>query len=203
MGLMVVVWFLWNTWFIYPLKILVVFFHELSHGLVALVTGGRVEEIRLTANEGGVCMTAGGSRFLTLTAGYLGSLIFGGVILALAAKSSKDRLISMTLGGIVLLVCLIWIRPLFGFGFIFAALTGAALIAVGAYLPMRVNDLLNKTIGLTSCLYAVMDIKSDILQNPRQLSDASMLAQLTHIPAFVWGIVWIAIALLTSLFSSH
>jgi hypothetical protein len=198
--LMVVVWFLWNSWLIYPLKILVVFFHELSHGLAAILTGGRIVQIRLMANEGGLCVTAGGSRFLTLSAGYLGSLVFGGAILLLSAKSGQDRLISATLGAILLLGSLIWIRPLIGFGFIFAALAGGALIAAGVYLPMNVNDLLNKTIGLTSCLYALMDIKSDILDRPGLPSDAAMLGELTGIPGFLWGILWIAIALLLALF---
>ena len=191
---MVVVWFLWNTWIIYPLKILVVFFHELSHGLAAIVTGGRIVEIQLAASEGGLCVTSGGSRFLTLTAGYLGSLAFGGAILLLAARSRHDRYVSMALGAIVLLVCLVWIRPVLGFGFLFASLAGCALIAAGAYLPGGANDLLNKTIGLTSCLYAVMDIKSDILARPGLRSDATMLAELTGVPGLVWGILWIVIA---------
>ena len=35
-----VLWFLWNTPFVYPLKIIVVLLHEISHGLVAVMTGG-------------------------------------------------------------------------------------------------------------------------------------------------------------------
>jgi hypothetical protein len=194
LGLMVVVWFLWNSWVIFPLKILVVFFHELSHGLTALATGGRIVEIRLAANEGGLCITAGGSRFLTLNAGYLGSLVWGGVILLLAARTKSGRGISICLGVLVLVVCAIWIRPVLGFGFVFAAVAGLALIAAGVWLTAGVNGLLNKTIGLTSCLYAVMDIKSDILSRPGAQSDATMLAAATGVPAFLWGILWIVIA---------
>jgi len=40
---LVAILFLWNTWVVYPLKILVVFFHELSHGLMAVVTGGSIK----------------------------------------------------------------------------------------------------------------------------------------------------------------
>ena len=36
---------LWGTWRIDPLKILVFFFHELSHGLAATLTGGSIVEI--------------------------------------------------------------------------------------------------------------------------------------------------------------
>lgn len=200
LALMVAVWLLWNTQVIYPLKILVVFFHELSHGLAALITGGRIVEIHLTAAEGGLCITEGGSRFLILTAGYLGSLAFGGTILMLAAKTKRDRWISRALGAIVLIVCLIWVRPVLGFGFLFAAIAGLALLVTGHYLPAHTNDLLNKTIGLTSCLYAVMDIKSDILDRPGLPSDATQLAEQTGIPGTLWGVAWIAVALALGLF---
>ena len=62
--------FFWNSGIVYPLKILVVFFHELSHGLMAVFTGGSIREIQLFAAQGGLCVTAGGNRFLTLSAGY-------------------------------------------------------------------------------------------------------------------------------------
>ena len=68
---------LWNTVVVYPFRVFVVFLHEISHGLAAVLTGGRVVSIGLSANEGGVCVTRGGSPFLVLNAGYLGSLSVG------------------------------------------------------------------------------------------------------------------------------
>ena len=41
-GIFVVVYCLWNTSLVYPLKILVVFFHEISHGVAAVLTGGSI-----------------------------------------------------------------------------------------------------------------------------------------------------------------
>ena len=67
----------WDTIIIYPLKILTVFFHELSHALAAIVTGGKVLEIVLVPEQGGHCLIAGGNGFLVSSAGYLGSLIWG------------------------------------------------------------------------------------------------------------------------------
>ena len=88
---MVVVGFFWDSVVVYPLKILVVFFHELSHGLVAMLTGGEIVRIEVVKEQGGLCVTRGGSRFLTLSAGYLGSLMWGGVIVMLAARTRHDR----------------------------------------------------------------------------------------------------------------
>ena len=51
------------------------------------------------------------------------------------------------------------------------------------------------TLGLTSALYAILDIKSDILDRPHLRSDAFMLSELTGIPTVAWGAIWIAAAL--------
>jgi hypothetical protein len=190
----------WNTWAVYPLKILVVFFHELSHGLAAWVTGGSIERIELVAQQGGLCVTRGGSTFLTLSAGYLGSLFWGGVILVVAARTRHDKWFTMGLGILLLLVTLLFIRPLVGFGFAFGLFTGGAMVAAGRLLPEKANDLLLKVIGLTSCLYAVLDIKSDILDRSYLRSDARMLAEYTGIPTLVWGVVWILLAVVAAMF---
>ncbi len=192
---------LWNTWFVYPLKVLVVFFHELAHGLAAIVTGGSIVRIKLTRQQGGLCVTQGGVRFVVLTAGYLGSLLFGGAVLLLAARSQDDKKISGTLAAILLLVTLLFVRPWFGFGMIFGVVAGGGLLLAALYLGKDANDWLLRVIGIVSCLYAVLDIKSDILDRPEANSDAHMLAELTGIPTLFWGLLWIAIALvLTFLF---
>jgi hypothetical protein len=193
LALVVVATLLWNTWIVYPLKILVVFFHELSHGLAAVVTGGSIVRIEVVAQEGGLCLTRGGSRFITLSAGYLGSLVWGGIILVIAARTRLDKVLSVLLGVILLVVTLFYVRPFAGFGFIFGLLSALALGALGLWLSEEINDFVLKLVGLTSCLYAVLDIKSDILDRPEVRSDAAMLGELTHIPTVVWGVIWIAL----------
>lgn len=196
--IMLAVVYLWNTWVVYPLKILVVFFHELSHGLMAVITGGSIKEIRIVAAQGGVCVTAGGNRFLTLSAGYLGSLVLGGVILVLATRTRYDQTIATVIGGLMILISLLFVRPIISFGIFFGLLSGLAMIAAGKYLSEDSNDFILKVIGLTSCLYAVLDIKSDVLDRPYLRSDARMLAELTHLPTMFWGLLWITIAVIAA-----
>lgn len=195
----VVVWLLWDTWWVYPLKMLVVLFHELSHGMAAIATGGSIAGIELMAREGGLCRTLGGNRFLTLSAGYLGSLLWGGLILVAAARSRVDQTVTTVLGALLLLVALAWVRPIVSFGFLFALAAGALLLLAGLKAPERFNDWLLKLIGLTSMLYAVLDIKDDVLDRPHLLeSDASQLAQVTGLPTLFWGLLWMGIALVAA-----
>ena len=46
-----------------------------------------------------------------------------------------------------------------------------------------------------SALYAVWDIASDVLLRSMPMSDASALADLTGVPAVVWGVLWVAASL--------
>ena len=190
-----VICLLWSTPLVYPLRLLVVFFHELSHALMALATGGSVLHIELSPLEGGLAYTAGGSRFLTLSAGYLGSLVWGGAILWAATRLRGGRIVTGALAGLLLLVCLLWVRPIFSFGVLFCLVVAAGLLFVAVRLHHDYNDLLLKLIGLTSLLYAPLDILDDVLLRGGHPSDARMLAEMTFIPTLVWGVLWGAVSL--------
>jgi hypothetical protein len=193
----VLLWALWDTAIIYPVKVFVVLLHEVSHGLAAMATGGSVERIVLNANQGGAAYTVGGSPFFTLSAGYLGSLLWGVLFVMLAfSKRLRPRWIINVLGFAVLLVTVLTVRNLFGFAFGLAF--GGALLASARYLSQGTNRVLLMGLGLTSALYAILDIKSDIISRPELRSDAAMLAEMTGIPTIFWGFLWIGIALLVS-----
>jgi len=193
----IALWVLWNTPLVYPLKLFVVLLHELSHAAVAVVTGGRIEAIVLTAQEGGVCRCSGGNAFLTLSAGYLGSLGWGALLIEASRLRGKGpRFVLAATGVAVFALALLVVRNLFGF--LFGLAFGVALVTAARLLPARLAPPLLVTLGLTSCLYALLDIKSDIIDRPWLHSDAHMLAELTGVPTVVWGILWIGLAITAS-----
>jgi hypothetical protein len=96
----------------------------------------------------------------------------------------------------VVVLTLLFVRSLFGFAF--GLLFGAALVVAGQRLSEGVNRVVLVTLGLTSTLYAILDIKSDVLDRPHLESDAFMLAELTGIPTVAWGVLWIAVALVVA-----
>lgn len=194
----VAVTLLWNTPVVYPLKIFVVFMHEISHGIAAMATGGQIVEIVVVSQEGGHAITRGGSPFWTLTAGYLGSLVWGGLILLLAARARLDKTLSVILGLGMIAVSILYLRNPFGLGFGIAF--GAALLISGKFLNRSVNRWILQVIGVTSCLYAILDIKSDILDRAHLRSDARMLAEMTNIPTLFWGVLWILLAIAGTIF---
>lgn len=201
LGIAIAIGALWRTPFIKPLKLFVVFLHEASHALATVATGGQVVEIQLFFSEGGMALSQGGSRFWTLMAGYLGSLLWGGLILILASRTRFTRALAVGIGVAVAGVTLFHVRNLAGWGF--GAAFGGAMIAGGMLLREGFVNWMLRVIGLTSCLYAIYDISSDVLMRPEVGSDARMLAEYTHFPPFLpttyqtifWGLVWMVLSI--------
>jgi hypothetical protein len=191
LGLLAVL--LWDTFVVYPFRLFVVLLHEISHGLAALATGGQIVSIGMSFDEGGVCLTRGGSRFLVLNAGYLGSLLWGALFLVLGVRRRRAPTVIAAVGLFALVVTLLYVRTWFGFFYGLAA--GLALVAVASRLKPVVSEVLLATLGAMSCLYAVWDIASDVLLRTAAESDASALARLTGVPAVLWGVVWTALSL--------
>ena len=189
-----VLWWFWDTQWVYPLKMFVVLLHELSHGFVAILTGGWIDRIVLNPAEGGACYCPGGSAFLTLSAGYLGSLVWGGLLVMAGHEMGRwSRPITLVIGAAVVGLTVAYVRG--SFGLVFGVAFGLSLIAVARLLPVVVNKVVLTTLGLTSCLYALLDIKSDVIDRPELRSDARMLAEMTGVPTLVWGGLWILLAL--------
>ena len=193
--------YLWDTQWVYPLKLVVVFLHEISHGIAAVATGGSVVEIQVFQGEGGHCVTAGGNAAVIYSAGYLGSLLFGVLLLLLSTRTRAERGVSVVLGvllGGVAAAVVPWSEN--AFGKVFGMLTGALLVAFGV-LPRVVPATVLRIVAVTSCLYAILDIKSDVLDRPGLDSDAVRLAEVTEISARVWGGLWIGISLVVTFFA--
>ncbi len=187
----------WDHAVLYPLKILVVLFHELSHGLAAVVSGGAIDHIEISMEQGGLCTTRGGSSFLILNAGYLGSLICGALLLIAGARTRHDRILVGLLGAVLVAVTLLYVRSVFGFAY--GVATGVALVAIAWLLPNVVSDFLLTVLGMVSCLYAIWDIGSDVIFRSVPGSDAHQLAELTGIPSLVWGVFWIVLAVVNTI----
>ena len=184
---------LWNTFVAYPFRVFVVFLHEISHGLAAILSGGELVSIGLSPNEGGVAVTRGGWRFLVLSAGYLGSLLFGALFLLLGGRRRWAPGIVGLLGIFTLVVTLVYVRT--WFGLLYGLLAAGIFILFASKLKAEASEILLAAVGVMSCLYAVWDIASDVLRRSMPRRDASALADLTGVPAVVWGVLWVAASL--------
>ncbi len=180
---------------VYPFRLFVVFLHEISHALAAVLTGGQVLSIAISPQEGGVCVTRGGWPFLVLNAGYLGSLLFGALFLLLGARRRNARPVVAAIGIFTLAAAVLYVRS--WFGFVYCLIAGLVFLVVSTKLAPAGSELLLAAVGAMSALYAVADIASDVIFRHSAASDAAALARATGIPSVAWGVVWIGLSLLT------
>ena len=133
--------FLWNSVLLAPFKLIAVFLHEFSHALATWVTCGRVVAIQVSValylvcamsamcyecvcapvyaqineNYGGMIRTDGGVRWLILSAGYTGSVVWGCFFMLMSWTKGATRVAA----GLFMLSCVgtcvvlrIEVRPL-------------------------------------------------------------------------------------------
>lgn len=188
----------WDYSILYPLKLLVVFFHESSHALATLLTGGTVKELIINKDQGGHVISQGGNRFIILSAGYIGSLLWGVVIYLASVKSQYDKIIMRILGISIIIITVFLSRSLFSW--LFGLLTGGGMLLMATYLAEHYNDFALRIIGLTSMLYAPLDIYSDTISRSHLPSDAYLLAEYTGGATILWGGIWIIISIMVILY---
>lgn len=193
LGFAGIIFALWQTPIVLPLKLIVVFFHELSHGLAALVTGGEIESIAVTADQGGLTVTRGGSAFAILSAGYLGSLLIGMALFAAALRSAADRLVLALLGVVLVAVAALYVRE--GFALAFSLGAGGLMLAGARWLSGLGADLILRLIGLASMIYVPYDILSDTILRAPLHSDARMLAEEVGGATVLWGGLWLIVSI--------
>ncbi len=191
-ALTIAVFALWSTPFVLPLKLLVVVFHEVSHGAAAVLTGGSIDSISVNFQQGGEAWTRGGSRFLILTAGYMGSLLIGVGLLLAALRGRADRAIVAGLGVLLLVVLVLYVRDIPSA--LITMTTGVALLAAAQFLRSQICDLILRIIGLSSIIYVPYDIFDDTLRRASLPSDARLLAQEVGGTTMMWGALWLILS---------
>jgi len=168
---------------------LVTITHEGAHGVAALLTGRRLQGIRLHSDASGLTVSSGrpsGPGMVTmLLAGYLGSAVVGlGAVALLIAGHSLGLL---WLFVILLALLLVQIRNFYGFVLIIGC--AVVLIMVSWYLPATMQSGLAYVLTWTLLLAAPKPVLELIRQRRggrAPHSDADQLARLTRVPAGLW-----------------
>lgn len=187
--------FLWHSVILLPFKLVVVLIHEVWHALAAIVTGGKVEEIRLATDQSGLTRFRGGSYVVASSAGYVGSSLTGAALLWASARPRIAPFVLGLLGALLLGMTLLYVPLRNPFGFAFGLLAGALLLFAASW---RSEILMVAIMGLAvmCCLYSVYDF-GDYLLGDAASTDAGLLARHLGLPflAVPIGIGWSLLSL--------
>jgi len=196
----------------YPFRIFVTFIHEGGHAIAALLTGNSVGSLSVAMNASGETYTTQGgllSQTFVASAGYLGSMAYGGLLLVLIRKAIAARIVLIGSAAVIFTLTLIYgfLTPILSWGalsgipftFIAGTSLSVGLVALARFASARVATFFVSFLAVQCVLNALLDLKTVFfLSSPFTTSvptDAVNMAKATGIPAFIWAIIWIAIAL--------
>ncbi|UCX04631.1 M50 family metallopeptidase [Shewanella glacialimarina] len=173
-----------------PFKWFESYFHELSHGIATIMSGGVVSSIQLFPNGAGLCYSQGGNAIFIAFAGYLGAALWGYLIFLLATWRDGIRFTLSLLAFTILASIILWARDLLSIA-ILLCLTGLILLPLKLKNSRPLNSLL-RILGLMIILNAMASPM--VLFGLAGQGDAAALAQMTWIPAWIWVVIWLVVS---------
>jgi len=209
-----VLWYIPFAWLLYyPFEIFVTFIHEGGHALAAVLTGNSVDYLWVATNasgEVGVPPTSGViSQLFISSAGYIGAMAFGALLLVLIRKAVAARIVLLVSGIYIFALTIIFglIKPALSLnqlsGIPFTLLAGVVisigLVLIARFASARVATFFMSFLAVQCVLNALFDLKTVFSQSspfaPTVHTDAANMANATGIPAIFWAGFWIMLAL--------
>ncbi len=178
-----------------PLILLNTHVHELCHALAALATGGSVSSIQVHADTSGVTHVAGGAAVVVAAAGYVGTSIVGGIMIAGARSHKGARQMLWVLFGFLAFALLLFVR-----GDAIGLLSGFAWAIAIALCARRLKDdaaiFAAQFLGIQLCLSSFFSFLTllNMSWHDGGHSDAKIMESVSGIPAVFWASCWMLIS---------
>jgi len=193
---------------LYPFKLLATWMHEISHGVVMLITGAGFDHMDVYRDGSGLAYAQRKvgdiGRALVAAAGYMGTPVFGAGFLIFGQTARAARRALGVIGALLVATALIAIGG--RFGQIAVACTGAVALVGALALGDRWVIQVANFIAAQACVNAVVDIR--VLYRPTLVvdgkvmrsSDAHTMADATFGTTEPWAIwLWATVWLVWSL----
>lgn len=177
-------------WLIAPFKWFEVFFHEISHGLMALATGGTIERIDIQYVGSGTCYYRGGYQPMVTFFGYTGATLWGWLIYE--AGHAGQRKTSVGIISLLLIFisasAALWVRD---------RETVLIMLAMGAVLALMLKfggtvimKFFVEFIGIFILMASIQSPYFLFQDHNRGRGDGEALYGLTQVPVFFWASLW-------------
>jgi Peptidase M50B-like len=200
LGIALVSIVLWQTTLgslaLYPFTILATWFHEMGHGIAALLSGRGFERLRIFADGSGVAETMGpvdGYRVtdaLIAASGPLGPAIAGALLIVSSRSPTITRNALAVLGAALIVSTAIWVRSLTGWLVLPALGVALGLLALRGSEPWQ--RFVIQLLGVQACISVWQQF--DYLFSPGgnvagqlQRSDTGAIADVLLLPYWFWG----------------
>jgi hypothetical protein len=195
---------LWNLPFgglvLYPFKLLATWLHEMSHGLIMIITGAGFDHLEIYRDTSGIAhgeyAVGPAAQAAIASAGYMGASLFGALFLVLGQSRRGARSILAAIGAALALSAMVWVRN--DFGITAVGLGAGTCLLLAAVAGERVAIYAVNFVAAQSCVNAVLDIRvlfrTELVINGKIVgsSDAHNMASATFGSHWLWAGIWLA-----------
>jgi hypothetical protein len=169
--------------------------HEFGHAIVALIMQGKVHKIELMRDTSGTtvtqCPSLAGNILVSL-AGYPFAAFAGWFLCYLNEVGYQQGLI-LGLSLLMVVMLIFWIRNWYGLIWIvlFSALNGW-LLYTGNTQYINIAALFYATVVMIEAVSSSVILLFLSIKDSNSAGDATNLAKFTHVPAFIWALLFLA-----------
>ena len=209
-ALSLALWFIpYAEYLAWPFRIFVTFIHEGGHALAAFVTGNAVHSLSVSPDGSGLVYSTDSGLLSSLfvsSAGYLGSMTFGALMLWLVRVRVKAKVVLYACGALVLALATVFgfLAPLWNWSLpgLFTLVAGVVLplglFASAKYLKPRAAAFLVSFLAVQCVLNAVFDLRNVLYASAftDMHTDAANMAAATGVPSVFWVLFWIVTAII-------
>jgi hypothetical protein len=210
----------WAKGILFPVRTFVTAVHEIGHAVACLATGGAVHGMTIVSDgngHGGLTFCSGGMPFIYTQAGYLGTALFGCVLIFLGRYPKAAKAVLILMGAAISLASVFFVSQTFGDfsrllqavgSFIWAAAIGGGLIWSGLKLKPALANFVLLFLAVQTSLNALTDVVIVVKLSLGMYgfgvdtsSDAGSMAAMTFLPAAFWSLLWGAASVLMLAFT--
>ena len=182
-----------GDYILYPFTILATWFHEVGHGLMALLLGGQFEKLEIFSNGSGVATYGIQSSLgpivpaIIAAAGPMGPPIAGAALILASRSFRAATLCLKILGSFLLFSTLIWVRS--WFGLLAIPLLGLIILGIALKAPRWAQGFVIQFLGVQACVstYHQLDYLFSQSAGPLGLSDTAQMQRYLLLPYWFWG----------------
>ena len=191
---------LWQTrigsLILYPFTILATWFHEMGHGIAALLTGSSFERLLIFPDGSGIAQSmvpanaSGLTHALIAASGPLGPAIAGSLLIIASRTDKATRAALMVVGLALIISAIIWVRTLTGW-LVLPAL-GIAILALAWRGTADQRQFSIQLLGVQACIsvweqFGYLFSAGGSIGGELHRSDTSAIADALLFPYWFWG----------------
>jgi hypothetical protein len=184
-----------GNYLLYPFTILATWFHEMSHGLTAIILGGEFKKLIINSDGSGLAFYSGNiffgdfGRAFVAAAGALGPPFAGALLIISSRWPHNASALLKAFGGLLIFSAILWIRSLFGV--VAILLISLFILFIAFRSSSKVQIFTIQFLGVQACISTLQQIGYLFTYSagPLGLSDTGYIQKILVLPYWFWGLL--------------